>query len=170
MLVIIYDYGGQNDFDGFGLFAGIAALGVLTVILLGVLAAVIFYLLTMQKALNRCSPANRTLEPGMVWLQLIPVFGMVWSFIVVLKTSESLGAELRHRGITGMESSPGRGVGLASCILSAWVSLVGWMPYIGQFMSSLPGLAGIVCWIVYWVRISRTIRVLDQSPVNAGEA
>lgn len=170
MLMLIYDYSGYNGYDGSSLFAGIAALGVLAVVMLGIIAIEIFFLLTMQKALNRCSPENRTLEPGMVWLALIPLFGMVWSFFIVLRTSESLGAELRHRSIPGMESSPGRGVGLASCILSAWVSLVGWIPYLGLFLSSLPALAGAVCWVVYWVKVSKTIRVLDLSPASAGAA
>ena len=161
MLMLIYDYGGYNGYDDSSIFAGIAALGLFAVVALGVIAAEIFFLLTMQKALNRCSPANRTMEPGMVWLSLIPLFGMVWSFFVVLKTSESLDAEIKHRNIPGIERNPGRGVGLASCILSAWVSLVGWIPYVGLFLSFLPGLAGVVCWIVYWVRISRIAGLLE---------
>lgn len=168
--MIIYDYGGYDGFDGTSLFAGIAAVGVFAVVMLGLVALEIFFLLSMQKALNRCSPSNRTMEPGMVWLQLIPVFGMVWSFFVVLKTSESLDAEIRYRNITGQERNPGRGVGLASCILSAWVSLVGWIPYIGLFLSFLPGIACVVCWIIYWVRISRTAGILVPSPAQAGAA
>ncbi len=168
--MLIYDYGGYNSFDDTSLFAGIAAVGVFVVALIGTVALQVFFLLSMQKALNRCSPANRTLEPGMVWLQLIPVFGIVWSFFVVLRTSGSLDAEIRSRNITGIERSPGRGAGLASCILSAWVSLVGWIPYVGLFLSFLPGLAGMVCWIVYWVRISRVAHGLDMSPVPVAAA
>ncbi len=166
--MIIYDYGGYNGYDDTSLFAGIAAIGVFVVALIGLVVLEILFLLSMQKALNRCSPSSRTMEPGMVWLQLIPVFGMVWSFFVVLKTSESLDAEIRARNITGQERNPGRGVGLASCILSAWVSLVGWIPYIGLFLSFLPGIAGVVCWIIYWVRISGITRILDPLPAPAG--
>ena len=52
-------------------------------------------------------------------------------------------------------------MGLASCIISAWVTLVGWIPYVGLFLSFLPGLAGVVCWIVFWVRITRIAGLLD---------
>jgi hypothetical protein len=32
----------------------------------------IFFLLTLQRALGRCSPESRTMEPGEVWLLLYP--------------------------------------------------------------------------------------------------
>ncbi len=34
------------------------------------LVPVIFYILTLQGALNKCSTESRTLEPGMLWLLL----------------------------------------------------------------------------------------------------
>ncbi len=47
----------------------------LTLLAMGVfLIPWIFYLLTLSKALNRCSPANRSMSPGQVWLLLIPLF------------------------------------------------------------------------------------------------
>ena len=41
------------------------------------LAVGIFYILSLQKALNRCAPENRAMEPGMVWLLLIPCVFLV---------------------------------------------------------------------------------------------
>jgi hypothetical protein len=37
----------------------------------------IFFLLTLQRCFSRISPANRQMEPGMVWLNLIPCFGAI---------------------------------------------------------------------------------------------
>jgi hypothetical protein len=45
-------------------------------------------------------------------------------------------------------------LGLAMCILAA----TGLIPLIGI----LTGLAGLVCWIVYWVKISGYSRLLEQ--------
>jgi hypothetical protein len=60
----------------------------------------IFYLLTLQNTLSKVSPSNRKMVPGQVWLSLIPLFGMVWQFIVVTRMADSLQAEFRERGIT----------------------------------------------------------------------
>jgi hypothetical protein len=105
------------------------------------LAVSIFYILTLQKALNRCSPENRQMAPGMVWLLLIPIFNVIWNFFVVLKIAASLGAEFAKRGITS-EPAPGKNIGLAFAILS----VLSWVPFVG--------IAAFVCWIIYWVKIN----------------
>lgn len=64
--MLIYDLGGYGGYDDTGILAGVAAIGIFVVVLIGTIALEIFFLLSMQKALNWCSQANRTLEPGMV--------------------------------------------------------------------------------------------------------
>lgn len=124
-------------------------MGLIALIIIIILAVAIlpyiFYLLSLQRALGKCSPENRALTPGLVWLLLIPVFSLIWNFIVVVKISQSLEAEFRSRNIPG-QNSPGLGVGLAMCSLS----FVAFIPWVGF----LAAIAGFVCWIVYWVRIS----------------
>lgn len=105
----------------------------------------IFYLLTLQKALNRCSPENRAMNPGMVWLTLIPLFGLVWQFFVVINVAKSLGAEFQKRGLSE-ESQPGKTLGLVMCILAC----CGIIPFLGVLCS----LGALVCWIIYWVKIA----------------
>ena len=105
----------------------------------------IFYLLTLQKALNRCSPENRAMNPGMVWLTLIPLFGLVWQFFVVINVAKSLGAEFQKRGMAE-EPQPGKTLGLVTCILSC----CGIIPFLGILCS----LGALVCWIIYWVKIA----------------
>ncbi|MCX6922921.1 MAG: hypothetical protein NT154_06885 [Verrucomicrobia bacterium] len=75
----------------------------------------IFYLLTLQKALNRCSPECRAMTPGLVWLMLIPLFNIVWQFFVVLNMAKSLAAEFQKRGIAE-DPNPGQTLGLVMCI------------------------------------------------------
>ena len=104
----------------------------------------IFYLLTLQKALDRCSPENRAMAPGLVWLMLIPLFNIIWGFFVVINIAKSLGAEFQKRGMTE-EPEPGKTLGLIMCILAC----CGWIPFLGIVAS----LGGLVCWIMYWIKI-----------------
>ncbi len=123
------------------------------------LVPLVFYLLTLQKALSRCSAQNRTLSPGLVWLVLIPLFGLGWHFIVVINLANSLHAEFLTRKLAEDER-PGLGLGLAMCMLqvagAAGGATVGIARDPGPFglLGGLFGLVGFVCWIVYWVSIA----------------
>jgi hypothetical protein len=114
-------------------------------LLVGLLIA-IFFLLTLQRALARCRPRNRTMEPGMVWLNLIPLFNLVWQFITVNRVAESLENEFRDRGWHRRSENYGRSVGVAAGALG----LVGWIPILGPILA----IAGLVCRIIYWVKIA----------------
>ena len=105
----------------------------------------ILYILSLQKALNRCAPENRAMEPGLVWLLLIPCFWYVWHFFIVINMAKSLGAEFQKRGIAE-EPEPGKVIGLVASIL--WPC--GWIPLLGY----LCGPAALICWIIYWVKIA----------------
>src|ERR1700722_9178980 len=43
------------------------------------------FIWTQQRVLQAVQPQNRLMRPGRVWLQLIPVFGFFWQFVVVLR-------------------------------------------------------------------------------------
>ncbi|MGQ9799909.1 MAG: hypothetical protein ACUVRG_11600 [Ignavibacterium sp.] len=117
----------------------------------------IFFLLTLQKALERCSVESRTTTPGSVWLLLIPLFNLVWEFIIVSKISESLHNEFTKRNIP-VEPHPGKSIGIAYCVLDV-LSII---PFIGI----LTYVAALICWIIYWVKISEYSNKLIQ-PINA---
>jgi hypothetical protein len=117
----------------------------------------IFYLLTLQNALAKCAPVSRTMEPGMVWLLIIPLVHLVFGFFVVIALANSLGNEFRRRGIPCPDPLPGQSIGMAMCICAC----CGIIPIIGF----LAGPAALVLWIVYWVKIAEFSRVLDFSPV-----
>jgi hypothetical protein len=126
--------------------AGLAAIATVGLIVFAIfLIPLIFYILTLQKALNNCAPANRAMQPGSVWLLLIPCFGIIWHFFVVINMAKSLGAEFQARGIAE-EPEPGKMLGLIMCGL-ACASII---PIIG----GLFGLGYLVCWIIYWVKIA----------------
>lgn len=109
------------------------------------IAIEVFFILTLQKALKRCSLENQAMSPGLVWLLLVPFFSLIWIFFVVLKISESLHIEFQQRGISA-EPYPGKSIGLAFSILAA-CSII---PVVGMFT----GIASLVCWIIYWIKIA----------------
>ena len=110
-----------------------------------ILLPAIFYCLTLQKALSRCAPENRAMQPGMVWLLFIPLFNIVWQFFVVINVAKSLGAEFQKRGMAE-DPQPGKTIGLVTCILVC----CGIIPIINFFS----GIAALICWIIYWVKIA----------------
>lgn len=136
----------MSNSDSVAAGAGIVGILIAALVVFAIcLIPAIFYLLTLQKALNRCSPENRAMAPGMVWLLLIPLVNMVWNFFVVLNIAKSLGAEFQKRGIAE-EPQPAQKLGLIMCILM----VCGIIPILGILCS----LGGLVCWILYWVKIA----------------
>lgn len=67
---------------------------------------------SMSRALKACSASNRSMDAGSPWLILIPVFGLVWQFIAVKQTAESLAREYHHRGWMPGEGRPGIETGM----------------------------------------------------------
>ena len=104
----------------------------------------VFFLLTLSRALGHCAPHNRTMEPGTVWLNLIPVFNWVWMFITVTKVSETLKYEYRERGMHRRDETYGHGLGIAMCISP----LAGWLPF-------------LILTIIYWAKIAEYARKLE---------
>ena len=114
----------------------------------------IFYILTLRNMLLKCSPESRTMDTGNLWLLLIPIFNLGWHFVVVLSMGTSLRNECARRGIRTKDPEPGKLLGLGTCILL----ICCFVPLFGPFLA----LAGINCWIIYWIRISRYSRALGE--------
>lgn len=106
----------------------------------------VFYLVTLQKVLARCSEQSRTVSPQSVWLMLIPIFNFVYHFILVNAIARSLRTEFSRRGIAVNDPEPGKSLGIAMCLLHIGAMI--------PMMGVLFALAGITCWILYWVKIA----------------
>jgi type IV pilus assembly protein PilA len=130
------------------------------VVFLALLVLNIFYILTLYRALNKCSASSRTIEPGLVWLLLIPLFNLVWHFFVVLGLAKSLGNEFRARNAPNIDLEMGKSIGIAMCVCRVCV----FIPILG--ILALP--AYLVLWIIYWVKIAEFSRRLDQLPAADG--
>jgi len=123
----------------FGLIGGLIGLAIF-------LAIAIFFILNQQKVLKSCAPENRALEPGLVWLYLIPIFNLFWCFWIVIKTRDSLAAEFRSREKDSSGENFGYSVGLAWCICS----IASIIPLLGLLVA----IAGLVCFILYWIKMA----------------
>ncbi len=119
------------------------------------LVPAIFFILTLQKTLTTISPENRKMQPGQVWLMLIPLFNLVWQFIVVDRISDSIAAECRRLNIPLSEKRPSYNIGLAYCILTIAGALI---PFIS--------LGGLVTWIVYWVKVAEYNKLMIDNQSN----
>jgi hypothetical protein len=123
----------------------------------------IFYLVTLQSTLRIVSPENRKMPPSNVWLLLIPVFGLIWHFIVVARMADSISAEAKTKGIPLNEPKPAYGFGLAMCILNCILFL--------PILHFYTGVAALVCWILYWVKIAEyKNRLRASQSVSVGTA
>lgn len=139
------------DFGSEETIALLFIFGTALIVMMISLLPIIFCLCSLQKALGRCAPHNRLMQPGLVWLMLIPFFGIIWQFFVVINIADSLDKEFAERNIV-TEPSPGKSIGMAMCILNV-CSIV---PYLGV----LVGLAAFICWIIYWIKIVECSRML----------
>lgn len=113
------------------------------VFLLLFLVPFVLFLLTLQKTMNAISTENRRMPPANVWLMCIPIFNIVWQFIMVDKIAQSIGDECIKLNIPTKENKPTYNYGLAwnICGLLTFIPLVG-------------ALAALVTWILYWVKVN----------------
>lgn len=164
----------MNNAVGFGI------LGFVCVFALGVLVAVIYYLLTLQKALERCHPDNRRMQPGMVWLNLVPCLNLVWQFLTAIQVPDSLKAEFQDRGLDE-GGDYGKTIGLTYCILGLVSGVLQNIPQliapndprmvaIGLGLSGLFTIILLTLWITFWVRIAGYSRQLADHDDTRGGA
>lgn len=123
------------------MFGGFEILLILLALVIFIIPA-IFFLLSLQKCLKRISGQNREMSPGLVWLNLIPIFSLGWMIYTVLKISKSVKNEGKSRNTTELGDGA-YGVGLAMCIC-----------YIISVIIGFIGIVALILWIIYWVKIA----------------
>lgn len=116
-------------------------------ITLGTLLPLYYFLKTQQDTFEAIGEENRLMAPGRVWYVLIPGFGLVWNFIVLVKFTDSLKLEFDRRGIPYSEEKPGFVFGLITAILYCGV----FIPFVSYF--AIPGW--IVFLILYWINVDK---------------
>lgn len=139
-------------------FFGPFLIFVLIMLLIGIAVAVM-YLINLQNLLKEISPKNRQVEPGNVWLMFIPLFNLIYPFILYPRISDSTRAEYADRGLPA-KGDFSRSIGITMPILG----LCGWIPVLG----GLAGIANIVLFIIFWVKTAEYKNDLIRSPKGTG--
>lgn len=150
----------------------------------------ISFLLSLQSTIKTAAPENRMMQPGLVWIQLLPLVGLVYSFVVARKVSETIVAEYRSKGHYLASNKPTYSVGVVFALFSVIVTLVS--VYFGLAFSvgdantmteqevvaytrradvkAFTALMGIVSlvwfvlFIIYWVQIGSYKRKMKNLP------
>ena len=120
-----------------------------------VLVPKIFYILTLQRALNNCAPDSRAIDGGMLWLLLVPFVSLIWHFFVVSGMTKSLEIEFSRRNLPIDTIRDGNSIGFAMCICNVCV----FVPLAGF----VAGVAGLVLWIIYWSKVAGFSRILESA-------
>jgi hypothetical protein len=101
----------------------LAVMGVVALVVFVIsLAMAVAVCLIVTSALARVPVEHRKMEPGQVWLLLIPCFGLVWNFFVFQRVPDSFRSYFEARGRTEFGDC-GRGLGLAYAITAVLCTL-----------------------------------------------
>ena len=146
--------------EGIAITVIVLVFGFILLIVVAILALQVLFLLTLFRCMKKVQPENRTMEPGLVWLNLVPMLNLGWIFYTVIKIKESLEKEFAARNFKG-DGDFGYKIGLTYAILGCCSAV----PYIGV----LPGIVAIVFWIIYWVKIADFSKRLDVHPAAADD-
>ena len=84
----------------------------------------ILWLREMQRSLEACNPVSRQLEPSLVWLTFIPLFGLVWQFICSKRVGDSLSREYYRRQWSNEEECPGNEQGIITAVTVCLVTIL----------------------------------------------
>ena len=115
--------------------------GVIIAVALAVHIVICYLLYTVLQAVP---PQFRLMEPGMVWLMLIPCFNLVWIFFVYVRIARSYQNYFRSVGRYDVGDC-GESIGLWYCICVC-LSIV---PCVG----GIAGLISFILMIVYLVKL-----------------
>ena len=154
-------------------------------VLIAALVVYIKYLRSLQKTLEKCAVQNRSMAPGMVWLQLIPAVGIGWQFVNVVSIGRSLEKEFRSRGVTLKRPCQDLGVIMGILLVAGTVfmylsnglaTFTAMRSSLGAARPDITGVAGLlvigflfylaafVLWIIYWSRLDKVGKRLDALP------
>jgi hypothetical protein len=140
--------------------------GSIEIIVIGLLIGLViraFFLYACQQCLREISPENQRMPPGQVWLGMIPLFNLIWNFIMVNNIANSLGAEYLKRNIPSDSPRPTFGVGMGYSVATVVASI----PV--QGLSLLAGIPTLILFILYWVQVYNATQTLKQNPYQEGD-
>lgn len=137
------------------------------VISLILLIPYIFFLLSQYNILKTIQPDNRLMQPFEVWFQLVPVFGLIWQFVVVGRIADSIRNEYQsQKDISFLGMGDGElleninnrvtySTGFWYCVMVCCTLI----PILGF----ITGIGALILWITYWRQLIKHKEVIEQS-------
>jgi len=119
------------------------------------------YLLTLSRTIESIRPEFRKVEPGQAWLGFIPIFHLIWPFIINKRVAESIKADMEDRGIDEA-GDYGKQIGT----IYPAVRIGGNIPLIGILCT----LAYLVLFIMWWVKLGNFRNKLQAAGNNGGSS
>lgn len=135
------------------------------VVFLAILIPFVFYLFTLQRTLEAIAIESRKMAPGHVWFLFIPIFNIVWQFIMTARIADSIRDECIRLQIPLTENRPTFVLGLVMSILYI-VSVPMNNLSATSILGGLCSLAALVCWIVYWVKVNNYRKLIIANRDN----
>lgn len=128
----------------------------------------IFFLLAQQNTLKAIQPQNRLMQPGEVWLQLIPFFGWIWQFTVVSRIADSICNEYKsQQEISFLGIGDGElqeDIKFRATYTTGYWYCVLVCTTIIPILGFITGLGALVLWITYWQQLNRhRQKILDSN-------
>jgi len=136
----------RADMEGFACFLLVVGF----ILWVGLLAAI-------SRVLGRVSPEHRKMEPGEVWVNLIPVVNLVWPIVTIERVGESIRAELSARNRVKKKDAFGKTSGIIALVLVGVVLL---LPPAGIVTLPFAFLYGIV----YWAQLNGYAKRMTEAP------
>ncbi|HWB90483.1 MAG TPA: hypothetical protein VG605_01470 [Puia sp.] len=148
------------------------------ILLAAFLIPAVVFLATEFSVLKRIRRENRLLQPGWVWLQIIPFAGQIWQFGVVYLIAGSIQKEwladgedsllgITHEAARDLkQSKPTLAIGMAYCALNSLVVFTNLFAHLtgdtAALIAGLLALASIICWVIYWSSLASWNRRLKE--------
>lgn len=123
---------------------GIGIAIVYLIFLGGIFTIVAFYYKTMIDTMSLVRPSNRETGVGNVLFTIIPLFNLVYGFIVYPKICDSIKREYSELGLK-QDGDFGRSIAIILRVLY----IINFVP----LLNILASFAYLVLWIVFWVKI-----------------
>lgn len=129
----------------------------ISVVFLAVMVVLfVLFLRTLSRALGLAGEHSR-MSPQLVYLNLIPLFNLGWLIYTVVRVSEAIKGRCNEIGQDPGDGGYGVGLAYAICMLCVILPCIGILAFI----------AGIVLWIIYWVKITDCIKLMQADPVQS---
>lgn len=123
---------------------GIGFVFLYIIFLVGIFTLFALYYKTIIDTISLVRPSNRETSAGNIMLTFIPLFNIVYGFIVYPKICDSI---KREYSVLGLQQEGDFGKGLAITLRVLYIT--NFIP----LLNFLTSIAYLILWIVFWVKI-----------------